>query len=433
MTEKATAPIYISAAIQERAAPPAHGSPAPAGPRVLHVIASTEAEDSHESIMVQNWDLKRFNENPVVLWAHRRDELPIGTAKAKLVGAKGDPGRRLEADVTFPPEGEFPRSDEIWKAWEAGLLRAVSVGFRAHTIRWEKIKDREVLVFDDLELLELSFVPVGSNPETLADARQRALAERASSGVRVDPPTINVTPGTDPAAVERALIERLAAPVQGVTVPPAESTPAATAAALARQPAAEAAPPQEHRMDPKSLARDLGLPEDATENQIRTAATAALTDRQSLLDALGVSTVDAARGVIEAGRAASGELPKAQARIAELEKTAEDAERASIVAKLEAEKRLTPPLREFVATCSVETLRAFAKAAPVVVAESQHHEAEPGAAAAPAAPVTLDGKRSYEHLTGPERIALRDSDRATFDALRNDWLSRGQPISNTAG
>jgi ATP-dependent protease ClpP protease subunit len=209
--------------------------------------------------------------------------------------------------------------------------------------------------------------------------------------------------------------------------------PAAAVAAEPQPAAAVAATNTEIRMDPKTIARDLGLPEDTTEAQIRTAATAAVTDRKALLDALGVSTVDAARGVIEAGRAASAELPKAQARIAELEKATEDAERASTVAKLEAEKRLTPPLREFVANCPIETLRAFAKVAPVVVAESPHHEAEPGAAASPAAPATLDGKRSYEHLTGPERIALRDSDRATFDTLRNDWLSRGQPIANTAG
>jgi len=183
----------------------------------------------------------------------------------------------------------------------------------------------------------------------------------------------------------------------------------------------------------KAIAIALGLAEDATENQIRTAATAAHSDRNALLSALGAATVDEARGVIEAGRAASAELPKAQARIAELEKATEDAERASTIATLEAEKRLTPPLREFVASCSIETLRAFAKAAPVVVAESQHHEAEPGAAAAPSAPVTVDGKRAYEHLTGPERIALRESDRVTFDALRNDWISRGQPLSNPAG
>jgi ATP-dependent Clp protease protease subunit len=224
------------------------------------------------------------------------------------------------------------------------------------------------------------------------------------------------------------VIREVAAPVQGVIVPPADTSPAAAVAA-AVQPAAAAAISQETPMPFKAIAIALGLAEDATENQIRTQAAGL----SKLLADIGAPSLDAARGVIEAGRAASAELPKAQARIAELEKATEDAERASTIATLEAEKRLTPPLREFVASCSIETLRAFAKAAPVVVAESQHHEAEPGAAAAPSAPVTVDGKRAYEHLTGPERIALRESDRVTFDALRNDWISRGQPLSNPAG
>lgn len=257
-----------------------------------------------------------------------------------------------------------------------------------------------------------------------SDAQQVAAAPEATIG----PPVISTPPGTDPAAVERALVEHLAAPVRGVIVPPAETSPAAAVAAEP-QPAAEAAISQEKPMPLKAIALALGLTEDATEAQIRTTAAAALTDRKALLAALGVTTVDAALGAVEAGRAASVELPKAQARIAEIEKTAEDGERASIVAKLESEKRLTPPLREFAATCSIETLRAFAKAAPVVVAESQHREAAPSASAGSAAPVTLDGKRSYEHLTGLERIALRDSDRATFDSLRNDWIARGQPLT----
>lgn len=394
---KSTYPIYIAAEIQERAALPADEALGAAErPRVLHVVASTGAEDSHDSVLVQNWDLTRYKANPVVLWAHRRDEIPIGTATVALVDAQEGQGRQLEADITFPPPGKFPRSDEVWDAWEAGLLRAVSVGFKPHTTRWERISDREVLFFDDLELLEISFVPVGSNPETLAAARERALAERGTT----------------------------------------ETTPAAAVAALARQPAAEAATPQEHSMDPKFLARDLGLPEDATETQIRSLIAehrTAAAEQQALLDAVGAPTVDAARGAIEAGRVASAELPKAQARVAELEKDAEDRERAAVIAQLESERRITPAQRDgFCKAASIETLRAFAESAPVIIAASQHREAPVSGATGPAAPVTHAGK-AYEDLTGPERISLRETDKEAFGGLRNDWLSRGQPISKSAG
>jgi hypothetical protein len=213
-----------------------------------------------------------------------------------------------------------------------------------------------------------------------------------------------------------------------------DSTDTTTAAAVAApvQTAAPAAPITENRMDPKTIARDLGLPEDATENQIRSAASAAFTGLSGLLTALGVTTVDAARGAIEAGKTAAAELVKSQARTKDLEAEKEATERAGIIAKLEVEKRLTPAQRDgFAKTANLETLREFAKTAPVIAAESQHHEAQAGASsAAAAAPVKHDGK-SYEDLTGPERIALRSSDKDTFNLLRNDWIARGQPLAKT--
>lgn len=401
-TKTTKGPIYLDAVAEERADAPASND------RVVRVVASTEALDSHGTIVKSNWSLDRFNANPVVLWAHRRDEVPIGTAVAEVKG------KRLVADITFPPEGEFARADEVYKAWKAKLLRGISVGFYPHTVTFEKKNDVEVMVMDDNELLEISFVPVQSNPETLADQREAALAEFRAA----------------------AVIAEVAALVAGV--PPAETTPAATVAAPVRT-AAEPATPQEHRMDPKVIALALGLPEDATESQIRTAASAAFTGLGALLGALGVTTVDAARGAIEAGRAAIAELPKSQARVKELETAAENAERAGIIGRLEAEKRLTPAQRDgFAKTASLEALRSFAETAPVIVAASLHHEAPPapaaGAATAPsAAPVTVDGKRAYEHLTGPERVALQQSDLTTFNAVRSSWISRGRPEVSAAG
>lgn len=185
-------------------------------------------------------------------------------------------------------------------------------------------------------------------------------------------------------------------------------------------------------MDLKSLARDLGLSEDATESQIRSTLTESRTAAaglSSLLGVLGVSTVDAARGAIEAGRSALAELPKAQEKLAELEREQQDRERATIIAKLEAEKRVSPAQRDgFCRAVNLETLREFAESAPVIVAASQHREATAPAAAA-SGPTTHDGK-AYEDLSGPERIALRESDRATFNSLRGDWISRGQPLKS---
>jgi len=209
------------------------------------------------------------------------------------------------------------------------------------------------------------------------------------------------------------VIREVAAPVQGVIVPPADTSPAAAVAA-AVQPAAAAAISQETPMPFKAIAIALGLAEDATENQIRTQAAGL----SKLLADIGAPSLDAARGVIEAGKAAAEALPKAQARVAELERAAEDRERDALIAKLEGEKRLTPAQRDgFAKTASLETLRAFAATAPVVVAPSQHHEAAP-------APVTAkeaerwNGK-TFAELTPNERHALYREDADLYRRLRD--------------
>ncbi len=393
----------------------------------------------------------------------------VAASAATIIAMAASPGklRMAEASELMIHEPRFPlmlnvdaakarkAADRLDK--EAGILAGV---YAKRSERPEdEVRDlmRAETWFTAAEALDAGLIDAISDgastasisPTVAAAALQRfrnvperivARAQQASGRTEAmaSPPVINVPSGTDPAAVERALIEALAAPVAGVIVPPAETIPAAALAAPVRT-AAEAATPQEHCMDPKVIASALGLPEDATESQIRTAASAAFTGIGALLGALGVTTVDAARGAIEAGRAAITELPKAQARVKELETAAENAERASIIAKLESEKRLTPAQRDgFAKTASLEALRSFAETAPVIVAASPHHEAPPAPAASAAtaattAPITVDGKRAYEHLSGPERVALQQSDLTTFNAVRASWISRGRPADPAAG
>lgn len=145
--------------------------------RTVDVIASTETEDSHGTILVQDWDLERFNRNPVVLWAHNAtlgmDELPIGRCtRAEVVDGA------LECTIQFAGADVNPRAEQVFQAYRQGFLRAVSVGFNPRSYRWEERDGREVLVLYDNELIELSCVPVGSNPDALA----RAMAARSNPG-----------------------------------------------------------------------------------------------------------------------------------------------------------------------------------------------------------------------------------------------------------
>jgi HK97 family phage prohead protease len=139
--------------------------------RSVEVIASTDAIDGHGTILRQNWRLDRYNANPVVLYAHDACELPIGLATNVRVD-----GGALKATLTFSTEDLNPQAEQIWKNIKAKVVRGVSVGFWPHSVTYERQNDRDIVVLDDNELLEISMVPVGSNPETLAQMRALAMA-----------------------------------------------------------------------------------------------------------------------------------------------------------------------------------------------------------------------------------------------------------------
>lgn len=142
--------------------------------RTVDFIASTDAIDSYgESVSQENWQLDRYLANPVALFAHCSRELPIGHATRCEVVASGGK-KQLECTIKFATAEANPLAEQVWQSLRQKTLRAVSVGFMPHTVRWEKRNDNEVYVLDDCELYEISVTPVPANPEALAKMRARA-------------------------------------------------------------------------------------------------------------------------------------------------------------------------------------------------------------------------------------------------------------------
>lgn len=114
--------------------------------RTFEVVMSTSDEDRQgDSLDQSGWDLKYFNLNPVVLWAHDYSGFPIGiVTDIKIEGDKAI------ATGKFAPEGVNPEADLACKLYQQKILKTVSPGYIQH---------------DDgsRELLELSFcsVPAG--------------------------------------------------------------------------------------------------------------------------------------------------------------------------------------------------------------------------------------------------------------------------------
>ncbi len=136
--------------------------------RSVEVIASSESLDSHDEIVEQSWDFKRFERNPVILWAHNRapghDGKPIGRGEDwKVEQTKSGP--MMSMRIVF---AKHAFAEDIWQLFQDDMIRAVSVGFRPRDVRLEKRAGEEVFVLANNELFELSVVPIGSNPDALA-------------------------------------------------------------------------------------------------------------------------------------------------------------------------------------------------------------------------------------------------------------------------
>lgn len=150
--------------------------------RSISVIASSESLDSHDEVVEQTWDFKRYAKNPVILWAHNKtaghDGLPIGRGKDWRVEQTAD-GPQLKMDIVFASADANPFAESVFKLFQEDILKSVSVGFRPHDVRLEKRDGspdgEEVFVLGNNELYELSIVPVGSNPDAVAQGADDSL------------------------------------------------------------------------------------------------------------------------------------------------------------------------------------------------------------------------------------------------------------------
>lgn len=131
------------------------------GQNTWRVVASTPgvARDGL-AIPTASWDTSSYEANPILLWAHARDDLDAVLGQA-VVRKTPD---ALEADIQFLAPGVSDFADKVSRLWEAGILRAVSVGA---AIRATEPAGGH-LVVTDAELLDISIVPIGGDSAALS-------------------------------------------------------------------------------------------------------------------------------------------------------------------------------------------------------------------------------------------------------------------------
>lgn len=142
---------------------------------LIFTISTATVDRMGDTIAVEGWKLDNYRKNPVVLWGHDSDSLPIGRAGKVWIEDK-----KLKSEVQFTPAGMARFNDTVFDMLKAKFLNATSVGFQP--IKYAFVDDPERrfgIDFLEQELLEFSIVSIPANPEALIEAR--------AAGINIEP------------------------------------------------------------------------------------------------------------------------------------------------------------------------------------------------------------------------------------------------------
>jgi HK97 family phage prohead protease/HK97 family phage major capsid protein len=135
------------------------------------VMSDESVDRMGDTIASDGWQTEAFAKNPIALFNHNPG-FPIGKWSNLRVENKS-----LRGTLQLAPKGTSDRIDEIRKLIDAGILRAVSVGFR--DLESEPMDRKDPWAgyrFIKQELIETSLVSVPANPNALAIAKSLNLS-----------------------------------------------------------------------------------------------------------------------------------------------------------------------------------------------------------------------------------------------------------------
>ena len=129
------------------------------------MILSTSDEDRHGDIVEQQWDLKWFKNNPVLLDSHNYDSIEHIIGKLKNIKVTDG---KLKADIEFNMAN--PKGVMAKEMVDGGFINANSVGFIP-----KEFDDKGNILKS--ELLEDSLVSVPANPRALFEKKIKEVKE----------------------------------------------------------------------------------------------------------------------------------------------------------------------------------------------------------------------------------------------------------------
>lgn len=143
------------------------------------VVSSDRPDRSNEIIDIPSLNTDKFEHNPVVLYGHTyhgEKSIPIGKSLELSVIKEDGFNKLVSKFVIKASANEF--AAEVARALENDLIRMVSIG---GMIDFNSIKEvgsgAELrLIYQNVEMVEFSVVPIGDNPDALLRAKELNLS-----------------------------------------------------------------------------------------------------------------------------------------------------------------------------------------------------------------------------------------------------------------
>lgn len=153
--------------------------------RIIRGVATTPSPDRVGDI-VEPMGVTFKNPMPL-LWQHKHDK-PVGTVKFDKPTKNGITFEAKLASINEPGALK-DRVDEAWQSVKAGLVSAVSIGFRA--LEHAYIEGTGGVRFIASEVMELSLVTIPANSDAvISQIKSIDSAARAAAGIEDADPEI---------------------------------------------------------------------------------------------------------------------------------------------------------------------------------------------------------------------------------------------------
>ena len=144
----------------------------------ISIISTASVDRDREVVLPKGIELTQFKRNPIVTWAHKYDQLPVGKASWIKYDKALD---SLKAKTLYEQRPEEWKGewfvDAVFAMVKSGTLRGKSIGFlptKGHAPTQAEIKANDELsnvqwIFEKGILLEYAVAPVQSNPMALVE------------------------------------------------------------------------------------------------------------------------------------------------------------------------------------------------------------------------------------------------------------------------